>query len=251
MQIMYPPHVIAAAAFYFARKFTKTEVTRGMDGKEWWEIYGVKIENLRGMVLCNGFDIDAIMLMVDTYNTLPQLKYQGKYPPSMVSPQEAAQHSAEENRGSPMQVVSTEEIRAAFTTENGNAIGNEDPEASKPPIPKASSPERAPPSSSPVRVDRGRSPRPRNRGMDSYRPRSPDQYRSQSRGSRSNSHSKRGSHARSRVDRYVSPERRFSGRERDVYIPPRKRSYDDNSPRGRDKRRRSIPEGDMSEGEVR
>jgi hypothetical protein len=51
MQVMYPPHVIAAAAFYFARKFTHTEVPRSADGKEWWEQYGVKIENLRGTVL--------------------------------------------------------------------------------------------------------------------------------------------------------------------------------------------------------
>jgi protein BUR2 len=48
MQIMYPPHVIAAAAFYFARKFTHTELPHDVDGKEWWEQYGVKIENLRG-----------------------------------------------------------------------------------------------------------------------------------------------------------------------------------------------------------
>ena len=49
MQIMYPPHVIAAAAFYFARKFTHTDVPRGSDGKEWWEHYGVRIEQLRGI----------------------------------------------------------------------------------------------------------------------------------------------------------------------------------------------------------
>lgn len=49
VQIMYPPNVIAAAAFYFARKFTHTEVPRSPDGKEWWEQYGVKIEALRGI----------------------------------------------------------------------------------------------------------------------------------------------------------------------------------------------------------
>jgi hypothetical protein len=48
MQVMYPAHVIAAAAFYFARKFTQAEVPKGANGKEWWEDYGVKIENLRG-----------------------------------------------------------------------------------------------------------------------------------------------------------------------------------------------------------
>lgn len=45
---MYPPHVIAAAAFYFARKFTQSEVSRSSDGKEWWEQCGVRLEHLRG-----------------------------------------------------------------------------------------------------------------------------------------------------------------------------------------------------------
>ena len=53
MQVMYPSHVIAAAAFYFASKFTKSEVPRTSDGKEWWQEYGVNLESLRGIVhLC-------------------------------------------------------------------------------------------------------------------------------------------------------------------------------------------------------
>jgi protein BUR2 len=53
IQIMYPPHVIAAAAFYFARKFTRTTLAKGPEGKEWWEEYGVKLEDLRGIPLLN------------------------------------------------------------------------------------------------------------------------------------------------------------------------------------------------------
>ena len=49
MQIIYPAHVIAAAAFYFARKFTHTQIRKNPDGKEWWEQYGVRIEDLRGI----------------------------------------------------------------------------------------------------------------------------------------------------------------------------------------------------------
>jgi len=49
---MYPAHVIAASAFYFGMKFTGTKVPPGPDGKEWWEQYGVKIENLRGIPNC-------------------------------------------------------------------------------------------------------------------------------------------------------------------------------------------------------
>ena len=48
MQVIYPAHVIAAAAFYFARKFTHTHIEKGPDGREWWEQYGVRIEDLRG-----------------------------------------------------------------------------------------------------------------------------------------------------------------------------------------------------------
>lgn len=48
MQVIYPAHVIAAAAFYFARKFTHTQIPKNLDGKEWWEQYGVRIEDLRG-----------------------------------------------------------------------------------------------------------------------------------------------------------------------------------------------------------
>ena len=40
---------------YDRRRFTKTEIPRSaMDGKEWWEEYGVKIEHLRGIPLSGG-----------------------------------------------------------------------------------------------------------------------------------------------------------------------------------------------------
>ena len=49
MQIMYPPRVIAAAAFYFARKFSGTEIAKEEGSVEWWEEYGVRLEDLRGI----------------------------------------------------------------------------------------------------------------------------------------------------------------------------------------------------------
>jgi hypothetical protein len=51
MQIMYPPRVIAAAAFYFAKKFIGTEIPKEEGAKEWWEEYGVDLEDLRGISL--------------------------------------------------------------------------------------------------------------------------------------------------------------------------------------------------------
>jgi len=48
MQLIYPAHVIAASSFYFARKHTQTVVPKSPDGKEWYEQYHVKLEDLRG-----------------------------------------------------------------------------------------------------------------------------------------------------------------------------------------------------------
>jgi hypothetical protein len=196
------------------------------------------------------------MMMVDTYNKLPQLKYAGKYPSSMVSPQEhTTLHQNGENKMDVV-VVSKEEVSAENKVENGATTDDADTvKIVSPPKTRASAYDRTRPSISPKR-DRGGSPR---RGIDSYRPRSPDRYRSRSRGCRSQSRGRRLSSSNDihRGDRYISPERRR--RERDVYIPPRsprsprKRSYGDDSPRGREKRRRSSNsnDGDMSEGEVR
>ena len=49
IQIQYPAHVIAAAAFYFARKFTATVLLPRLGDKEWWEEYGVKLEDLKSI----------------------------------------------------------------------------------------------------------------------------------------------------------------------------------------------------------
>jgi hypothetical protein len=48
MQVMYPAHVIAASSFYFARKHTQTMVPKSPEGKEWYEEYHVRLEDLRG-----------------------------------------------------------------------------------------------------------------------------------------------------------------------------------------------------------
>ena len=222
MQIMYPPRVIAAAAFYFARKFTGTEIPKEPDSKEWWEHYGVKVEHLRGISsLKERVDVDAVMMMVETYSALPQLRYQGKYPPSMVSPPETGKETPQQN-------------------------GKEEPNG------KPSSPIRSP-VRSPVRKP---SPSPRvgrtsRTLVDSYRPSSPNRASKRSRGS---------SRSRSRgprphtVDRYISLDLRrrekdsYIPRDADTYIPPRKRSIDDDSIHGREKRKRSE---EVEEGEIR
>jgi protein BUR2 len=48
MQVMYPAHVIAASSFYFARKHTQTIIPQSPEGKEWYEEYHVRLEDLRG-----------------------------------------------------------------------------------------------------------------------------------------------------------------------------------------------------------
>jgi len=112
--------------------------------------------------------------------------------------------------------------------------------------PSFPSPSRRRSSTSSARPDRESYRPPPPRGRDSYRPRSPDRQRSHSRGSRSRS---RGRYQSRPGDRYVSPVRR---RSRDVYIPPHpKRSIDEDSSRGREKRRRDSTDGDISEGEIR
>jgi hypothetical protein len=199
------------------------------------------------------------MMMVETYNTLPQLTYQGKYPQSVVSPASSEKNSSHQN-GS----TSTDQPDLGMkdagasqnTTEVENpslTIGDKSPEIieSKATSPRSKqssfpSPSRRRSSTSSARPDREsyRPPPPRDR--DSYRPRSPDRHRSHSRGSRSRS---RGRYQSRPGDRRVSPERR---RSRDVYIPPHpKRSIDEDSSRGREKRRRDSTDGDISEGEIR
>jgi hypothetical protein len=159
------------------------------------------------------------MMMVETYNAMPQFGYQGKYPRSMVSPPEIGKETPQQN-------------------------GKE--ENQKPHSPLRSpvhSPERKP------------SPSPRGRGtsrtlVDSYRPSSPNRPPRRSSGS-ARSHS-RGHPA---IDRYISPDLRrrevdiYIPRDGDIYVPPpRKRSIDDDSTNGREKRKRSE---ETEEGEIR
>ena len=250
MQVMYPAHVIAAAAFYFARKFTQTEVSKCADGKEWWEDYGVKIENLRGTALSlTGLMLDSLMMMVELYEMLPQLQYQGKYPNSMVSPNETGKDTPQHNETTLQEDISQEngsktENLESKTEENGTSNQeNRDISPAKSP-PAADSPNRRRSSITSLRDDRGRSPR---RKIDSYVPsrdsRSSDRRPSDSRG-RGSSYS-----------RYVSPEkRRRSG---DYYHPhgdyssKRRRSIHDGEPDSSPEKRRKSDEGEMSEGEIR
>ena len=244
MQVMYTPHVIAAAAFYFARKFTHTEVHTGDEGKEWWEQYGVKIDQLR----------DAVLMMVEIYNTLPHLNYQGKYPSSAVSPPDHHKERLHEN-GTTSEDVEMKDAAPNTPAETTQLRTEPKETPSTQPImspkvrPSVSSSPKSTRITSPPPRERGRSPARAPRGRDVYRP----NERSRSRGghaSRSNSRSAR--RVPRGVDRYVPP---ASSRERDSYIPPRrsprKRPNDENSPvRGREKRKRS-PEEEMSEGEIR
>ena len=249
MQIMYPPNAIAAAAFYFAKKFTQTEIPRSPDGKEWWEQYGVKIEQLRGIVLRNRSDIDSVMVMVDIYNTLPQLQYQYKYTSSIVSPPETAKatpiHNGQTQNDVEMRGVN--ESKVAYQ-ENGGSPKDEpeEGETKSSPISKQlssqpESPKSSKRSSSPSRSGRSRSPRQRRGTVDSYRP--PLQGRSYS-------HSQ--SRPRGREGQRPRNDYRYSETvERRRYNSPGRKRYSDyevDTDR-REKRRRESEE--MSEGEVR
>jgi len=181
---------------------------------------------------------DAIMIMVDLYNLLPDPKLKGKYTPSLVSPHDPDKDVRQENgttgNGNEMHDVRMEK----------NGSRSEDGEV-RSPGPRSSSTAQSPlsrrQSSSPIQ---GRSPR--RPIIDSYRPgddsRPPPPPR---RNSQTHLHPHHYNSSRYTSDR----DRR---RERDIYIPPsRKRSLEDSSPPGRDKKRRT-PEGEISEeGEIR
>jgi hypothetical protein len=173
------------------------------------------------------------MMMVETYNTLPQLRYLGKYPPSMVSPPDH-QNGEQVN------------INNGMNTDKSPPPPSTSP---KQPRQSASPPKQSRRSTSPSRESR-RSVSPPKQPRRSV---SPAQGRSPRRGSRVDlstpNRRSRGSRSRSRgrprVDRYTSPVRR-----RDSYIP-RKRSFDEESSQGREKRRRSVESDEISEGEIR
>lgn len=193
---------------------------------------------------------DAVMIMVDIYQTLPHLKYQGKYPSHIASPADTGKNTPQPN-GNP-------------------DPKNTHPEPSASPVPPCPPPAEKEISSvestsrkngdiiqsvlrqeTPVSSDRkrGRSMERRNSPLiiDSYRPRQRENSRSQSRG-------RVGPPRKSGIDRYSRERNR-----RDNYVPapqrPRKGSVDgdvENS-RGREKRRRDEENGDweISEGEIR
>lgn len=185
--------------------------------------------------------IDAVMLMIETYNELPTLRYSGKYPTSIVSPPETGkttpQHNGADRPAEQLDKKPVEEV-------NGTRLSSETLEVRSSPL-KSTSPHASPPPRrrSTVSPVRGRSP-PRRPVIDSYRPGSP-RSRSRSRGN--------GRRPSIPVDRYPSPEVRYrdSGKV-DTYIPAgRKRSIDDaESIQGREKRHKSE-DAEMSEGEIR
>ena len=178
------------------------------------------------------------MMMVETYNTLPQLRYVGKYPHSMVSPpdhqngeQVDVNNGKNTNKSTPPSTSPKQPPKSASPPKQPRRLASPSKESRR----SASPPKQPRRSVSPTR---GRSPR-RGSRVDSYRPSSPNR---KSRASRSRSR------GRPRVDRYTSP---VDVRRRDSYIP-RKRSFDEeSSSQGREKRRRSVESDEVSEGEIR
>ena len=196
--------------------------------------------------------------MVDVYNALPHLGYDGKYPPAIVSPQDTGRHTPQKNgAGIKETEINHSENIDKSGLENGDKVDSPAQPMELSPPPTAAPvppPLREPPpprrDENTRRDERGRSPTLRER--DSHRLHSPirgcSRSRSRSRVSRGRSHSgERGE--RGYVDRDGSPYR--SGPRVDTYIPPpRKRSLEGDSSAGREKRIKSSDD-EMSEGEVR
>ena len=222
--------------------------------------------------------------MVDVYNSLPHLGYEGKYPPAIISPQIS-------ERGIPVRngsaTAATGDGKGSEGTERKTGLENgmmkkenipdyqrEDQEMSSPPpppppppppLPAAQESSRQPPRERSVNIpppERGRSPTRRPRPInnndnkkESHGPHSPS-WRNYS-CSRSPSRGRSSERGGARhIDQYISPERR-KPQQGDTYIPPlqqgRKRSFDEGEETtGREKRQRSLSsEGEISEGEVR
>lgn len=202
--------------------------------------------------------LDVVLAMVDVYNALPHLGYDGKYPPAIVSPQDTGRDTPRKNgAGIKEREINHSENMDKSSLENGDKADTpgQPMELSPPPtVPPAPPPPREPPQPHRDEItrrdERGRSPTLRAR--DTYRPQSPirdySRSRSRSRGSRGRSYS--GERGKQRhIDRDDSPYRR--GPRIDTYIPPpRKRSSDEDSSGGREKRIRGSDD-EMSEGEVR
>ena len=177
--------------------------------------------------------------MVDMYTALPQLQYQGKYPKSIVSPQETEMETSYQNGAESEAKIMPQKITEQNGTKKENQLEKMKADSSSPPKPsrtESSTPRRRS-SLSPVRTDRGRR---LSKVVDSYRPNSPNR-RSRSRGGRP---------PHGTLDRYQPPDIR----RRDTYIPPRspsrKLSLDGITSPHRTKRKRSS-DGEMSEGEIR
>ena len=109
------------------------------------------------------------------YSTLPQLRYQGKYPTSMVSPPETGKERAYHNGDSIAGNGTTQENPVTPTK---HSTTEENRTREKPHLSPKSKRSVSP-------VVRGRSPPPRGRMVDSYRPSSPSRqlgsYRSEDR----------------------------------------------------------------------
>ena len=169
------------------------------------------------------------------YTALPQHRYLGKYPQSIVSPQETGTTTPQPNGAEietmgvekkPQEDMYREEMQVDSSPNRG---------------PTTSSPPHRQSSLSPVHTDRGRRP---SKNVDSYRPSSRSRSRS------------RGRRQPRTIDRYQPPD----ARRRDNFIshnsyistrsPPCKRLLDENTSPHRRKRKHSS-DGEMSEGEIR
>ena len=187
------------------------------------------------------------MLMIETYNDLPTLKYSGKYPSSIVSPPDTGKTTPLDNRPEKQQqLVETKAVEEA----NGRKISSEDFEVKSSPVKSISPrPTTSPRRRSTISPSAGRSPS--HRLIDSYRPGSPRPTRQRE---NRRSRSREGGHQSSATfDRYSSSDvRHRDTRKVDTYIPSdRKRSTEDSgSNQGREKRSKNE-EGEMSEGEIR
>lgn len=174
-------------------------------------------------------------MMVEMYTALPQHRYLGKYPQSIVSPQETGTTTPQPN-GAEIDMMEVEKDQEDMHREDMQVESSPNRGLT------ISSPPHRQSSLSPVQTDRGRRP---SKNVDSYRP-----------SSRSRSRSRGGRQPPRTIDRYQPPD----ARRRDNFIshnvysstrsPPCKRPLDENTSPHRRKRKHSS-DGEMSEGEIR
>jgi hypothetical protein len=187
------------------------------------------------------------MMMVELYEMLPQLQYQGKYPNSMVSPYEPKQHtppqdepSSQENvfqNGANPENAESKKENGTSKEDNGDSKEDESTKSSN----LEDSPVRPHSSIPSPRDERGRSPR---RKIDSYVPRRDS--RSSGR-RRSNSRGRRDSY-----NQYLSPEkRRRAGDSYSHDYPSKRRGSIQRADYESPERKKTSDSGEMSEGEIR